>query len=112
MSDDNHSTGNPLAQVADELKLQAWLAKAEFSNPSLEHDEAREEVSALARMRDELRLQLHLGRLEARDEFDHLEDRWRKVKHLAAATVDDAEEGLHDVLKQIRDGYKSLRSSS
>jgi hypothetical protein len=111
MSDDNHSTGNPLTQIADELKLQAWLARAEFRHPSLKHEATRKEVSALANMRDELRVQLSLGKLEARDEFEHLEDQWRKVKRAADQAADDAGEGLHDVLKQIRDGYASLRAS-
>lgn len=111
MNDDSHTTGSPFAQIADELKLQAWLARAEFNHPSLAHEETREEVSALANMRDELRLQISLGKLEARDEFEKLEGRWRKVKHLAADTAEDVGEGLHDVLRQIRDGYASLGAS-
>jgi predicted component of type VI protein secretion system len=97
-----------LAQLADELRLQAWLARAEFEHPSLEHDETRQEVSALARIRDQLRVQLHLGRLEATEEFEHLEGRWRHLKHLASRAAADVEENLHDVLRDIRDGYRKL----
>lgn len=103
---------NVLDQLVDELKLQAWLARAEFRNPSLKHEHTREEIDALARIRDELRVQLHLGRLEATDEFHALEDRWRKLQHLAARTADDLGEGLHDVLRDIRDGYRRLTGPS
>jgi predicted component of type VI protein secretion system len=108
MSDERNDPVDLLTQLVDELGLQAWLAGAELRNPSLQHPETREEVDALALARDELRLQLHLGRLEARAEFEQLEGRWRQLKQLAARTADDAEEKVHDVLRQIRDGYRKL----
>lgn len=92
-----------LQTLADELELQAWLAEAELRNPS-EHDE----VNALAQLRDELRLQMHLGTLEARDEFDKIEQAWRDVKSQVAKAADQAEAGLNDLLRGIRDGYKQL----
>jgi hypothetical protein len=98
-----------LQQLGDELELQAWLAGAELRNPSLRHEQTRGEVDALVRVRDELRVQLHLGRLSASDEFAKLEDRWRSLKAVAARTADDAEEKLHDLLTQIRDGYRKLK---
>jgi hypothetical protein len=97
-----------LGQLVDELQLQAWLAGAELRHPSLHEAEGRAEMDALVRLRDELRVQLHLGKLEARDEFAELELRWRRLKLLAARTADDAEEGFHDVLRQIRDGYRRI----
>ena len=108
MAEEESHEASVLAQLADELRLQAWLARAEFENPSLKHDETREEVGALARVRDQLRVQLHLGRLEAQGEWERLEERWRKVQHLASRAVDDVGEGLHDVLHDIRDGYRKL----
>ena len=92
-----------LRTLADELQLQNWLRQAELRNPS-EHDE----VNALAQLRDELRLQLHLGTLEARDEFQQVEEMWRDVKHRVARAAEEAEEGLHDLLSQIRDQYQRL----
>lgn len=93
-----------LETLADELKLQAWLRDAEVRNPS-EH----QEVNALAQWRDELRLQLHLGTLEAKDEFEKVEAVWRDVKHRVERAAEGAEEGLHDLLRRIRDGYQQLR---
>lgn len=101
--------GSAVDRAVDELQLQAWLARAEFRNPSLHDEGTRREVDALARTRDELRLQLALGKLEARDEWTHLESAWGRVKHKATLAADDAEETLHDVLASIRDGYRRLR---
>ncbi len=98
------------AQIADELGLQAWLARAEFRNPSLSDPKVQDQVSALARTRDELRLQMHLGKLEAADEWDRLEGRWRHVKAIANNTAHDLAEGLHDMLTDIRDGYQRIGS--
>ena len=97
-----------LRQIGDELKLQAWLARAEFRNPSMHEDDAREEVRVLAQMRDELRLQLHLGRLEASDKWHALEDRWRALKQRAEHEAGDR---VHDLLAQIRKGYNEIGHS-
>ena len=59
-----------LRQVADELRLQAWLAAAELRHPSLREGPVRQEVDLLARLRDELRLHLHLASAEARSAFE------------------------------------------
>jgi len=99
-----------LRQLKDELGLQAWLAGAELRHPSLAHEDTRNEVDALVRIRDELRLQLHLGKLEAKDEFERIEGQWRKVKAAASKVADDAEEGLQGLLGQIRAGYRKLRT--
>jgi hypothetical protein len=102
--------GSPMGRAVDELELQAWLGRAEFRNPSLHDPKTRGEVDALARMRDELRVQLALGKLEARKEWEQLEQRWAKVKDIAGRTAADVEESVHDLLKQIRDGYQQLRN--
>jgi hypothetical protein len=99
-----------LRQLGDELRLHGWLAVAELRNPSLSGARGREQIDALARVRDELRVQLHLGKLEARDEFERIEGRWRRLMQLAERAVDDAEERIHDVLRDIRDAYRQMRS--
>lgn len=98
------------AKIADELELQAWLAAAEFRHPSMSDPEVRGQVSALARTRDELRLQLHLGKLEAQDEWKHLEGRWRDVKAVAGDTAHEVGQGLQELLTDIRDGYRKLNA--
>lgn len=97
-----------LRRLTDELKLQAWLANAELKHPSLKHESARKEVDMLAQARDELRVQIHLGRLEAAEEWDRLEARWGVVKQLSVA-ADDLGEVLSDVIADIREGYNTLR---
>jgi hypothetical protein len=94
--------------VGDELKLQAWLASAELRHPSLQRSETRQEVDALVRLRDELRVQLALGKLEAREEFETLEQRWRSLQQAAERTTGELEEAVHDLLREIRDGYHRL----
>lgn len=111
MSDDRNSH-DVLQELADELKLQAWLAQRELNEPSLSDGE-HEEASALARMRDQIRVQLHLGQLDAKDEFEHLESRWRllmqrDVRPTANKVAEAVEHAAHDVLKEIRDGYHRL----
>jgi hypothetical protein len=101
--------GDPVRRAADELELQAWLARAEFRNPSLNDPKTREEAGALARMRDELLLQLSLGKLEAKDEWERLEQRWTRVKSVANDTAQQVGESVHDLLKDIREGYQKLR---
>ena len=109
--DDAGTTGGAAERVVDELKLQAWLARAEFRNASMSEPGVREEVSSLLSLRDELALQVHLGQAEARDEWAHLEGRWAKVKHTAESATSDIQESMHDLLRTIRDGYQKIRNT-
>jgi hypothetical protein len=104
------TVGTPIRRARDELELQAWLARAELRRPSAGGGPEREELSALAALRDELRVQLALGRAELRDEWRRLEDRWWEVKGVAESAGAEASETLHDLLRQIRDGYARLRA--
>jgi predicted nucleic acid-binding Zn-ribbon protein len=70
-----------------------------------------DEVAALTRLRDEVRLQLHLGKAEAKDAFDQLEARWPEVEAKAAAVRDASSEGAHDVAEVARNLAHELRSS-
>ncbi len=93
------------SQIRDELEVQAWLARAELRNPSL-HDE----VSALAQLRDGFRVQLHLGKLEAREEFQAAEARWIELKSRVAMAGEPVVEDLNALIRDIRAGYAKLRS--
>ncbi len=67
----------------------------------------------LNRLRDEVRLRVHLGSMEARQEWDALETRWERFSEQAgledsADNVGDALELLGDELKR---GYKRLKSA-
>lgn len=101
----------PIEMAADELKLQAWLAKAELTNPSSKHAQHSESISVLAMLRDELRLQIALGKLEARDEWHEHEGRWRRVMAIASETAHDVGDDLGQVLDDIRRGYARLQGA-
>ncbi len=105
MSPEPRKDGQSGSSVADELKLQAWLARAELRNPSVHKD-----VSALAQMRDELRVKLALGKMEAREEWGEIEERWRRVKAKAENTADDAQQEVRSLLDDIRAAYKRMTS--
>ena len=97
-----------IEMLVDELKLQAWLARAEWRNPSMHDPTTREEVDALARLRDEFRVQLHLGKMEATDAWHRAEEDWRELKRRAEEQAEDLGEGLKAVLQRIRGRYEEL----
>lgn len=99
---DERKRESVLAELADELRLQAWLARRENEEPSVEVQGVREEASALAAMRDTLRVQLHLGQLDAKDKWAKLENKW---KHFMR---DEVAPTAKEALKEIREGYHEL----
>ncbi len=102
----NEEQGTSVAsQVVDELKLQAWLAGAEFRNPSLNDASTREQVDVLAQMRDELRVQMHLGAAEVREDWHETEQRWRSFM---AAANDSLSTGVHEILEDIKAAYARM----
>jgi predicted nuclease with TOPRIM domain len=80
-------------------------------------DKLDELFEELKRQRDELRLQIHLARAEARSEWEKLEARWDEIRpRLDMAARDAANTGkeMLEVLEQaaevIRKGYQRIRS--
>lgn len=79
-------------------------------------EKVREEMDGLRQLRDELRVQMELGKAEARDRWDKLEDRWHhleaKARQLREASRDDLEDvgqAARLLLDEIRAGYQHLR---
>jgi chaperonin cofactor prefoldin len=79
-------------------------------------ERVKSEVDKLRAVRDELRLQMHLGTAEARDTFERLEKRWKTmeahVRSLESATREDRErvaEAARTLAREIGDGYRHLR---
>ena len=106
----SHPEGASAAKgMIDELKLQAWLAKAELNHPSLR--KVKGEASVLAKMRDELRLQAHLGKMEAGDRWQKVEDRWQIFMGHANNEAHEVADDLQEMLRDIRNGYRELRDS-
>ena len=75
----------------------------------LRNPSLHDEVSALAAMRDELRLQLHLGKMDAREQFATLEERWQEVKQRVNTASGPVGEDVRQLLHDIRAGYRELR---
>ncbi len=75
-----------------------------------------EEVEELRRLRDELRVQLHLARSEARERWDHLEKQWHQLEGRLKVLAEESRESLDDIgdaagllVDEIRKGYRHLR---
>jgi hypothetical protein len=74
------------------------------------------ELEALREMRDELKLQLQLGKAEAKDAFERVEKRWQhlegKLKLLREESKGDLAqigEAAKLLTEEIRDGYRHLK---
>ncbi len=76
-----------------------------------------EELDALRELRDEFRVQMELGRAEARQRWEELEDDWhhlesklKLMRNESKGELEDIGETVRILLRQIRDGYRHLRS--
>jgi len=72
------------------------------------------EVKAdLARLRDEAKLQLHLGGKEAQDEWERLEVKWHdfaRDAHLAES-AEGLKAALHEVAEELKLAYEQIRKA-
>lgn len=75
------------------------------------------EVSAifedLKRTRDEIRLQIHLASMEARDEWNELETKWEKFAQKAQLkeTAENLSEAAEELASEIKAGYVKLKKA-
>lgn len=76
----------------------------------------RREVDELRAARDELKLKLHLGQMDARERYEKAEKDWErlegKLKVLAGAgreAADDVSEAVGLLVEEIRAGYRHIR---
>jgi len=75
-----------------------------------------EEVADLRRLRDELRVQMHLAKAEAKDLWEDMEQRFSDIEGKAKQVARRAEEPLEDIgeaakllAEEIRNGYRRIR---
>ena len=75
-----------------------------------------EEIDALRRVRDELRLQVNLATKEARDAFETAEHAWHKlegrlrlIERESKKELEGVGEAVRELAKEIRDAYKRVR---
>jgi uncharacterized protein YjbJ (UPF0337 family) len=73
-------------------------------------------MATLAQQRDELKLQLHLAKAEAKDEWDALEGKWEQAQGKLAQVQTAAGESLEDVraaasllADELKNGYERIR---
>jgi len=67
-------------------------------------DVLQQRFEELRRVRDELRLKVHLGRMDARELWDDLEQRWNHLEPNANA------DAVHETIAELREGYDRLAS--
>jgi len=77
-----------------------------------------EELEELRRVRDELRLRIHLGKAEAKDLWEKSEAKLQELEAKLRSIADQAEEPLQDVgdaarllLAEIKEGYHRIRAA-
>ncbi len=75
-----------------------------------------EEANELRTIRDEIEVQMHLAKLDAKDRWAGLEKEWehadQKLKQLRAAgreAAEDVNAATRVVLDEIRSGYEKLK---
>jgi hypothetical protein len=85
---------------------------------SHDRDVLQRRIEELRRMRDELRVKLHLGRMDARQLWDDLEKRWNHLeanaKQLTRASEDTlvaVADGVREAVTELREGYDRLAST-
>lgn len=76
-----------------------------------------QEVDKLRTRRDELRVQLDLGKKEVEDLWTEADEKWtkleshlRRLKREGEETLDDVGEAAELLVQEIKDGFKSLKS--
>ena len=79
-------------------------------------DKLSQEAQVLRTKRDELRVQLDLGRMEARDRWqkaerswDEFEEKLKVVAHETGGALRDVGKSTKRVLEEIREHYREIR---
>jgi hypothetical protein len=96
-------------------EVEDWLAAEREIDTRLANERL---LQRLRRERDELRVRMHLAKLDLRQEWDVLEHRWEQVRARSGGALREARSKgkevvavADSVLKEIRDGYKRIRAA-
>jgi len=72
-------------------------------------------VETLKTERDELKLKLHLASMEAKEEFDGMDEKWDEVVAKASELADDSKEVTEEALakakvvaEEVKAGYQRI----
>jgi hypothetical protein len=81
-------------------------------------EKLREEVASLRTLRDELRVKVHLGAMDAKDRWQDAERTWHKLEgrleEVGRATAESAEEvgvAVRLLASTVRDAYGHIKSA-
>ena len=84
----------------------------------IDKDEIQQALEKLKTQRDELRVQMHLAKAEAKDVWENMEQKWNEFEPKAKQVGNAAAEASKDVLeaarqlgKEIKEGYEHIRKS-
>jgi hypothetical protein len=73
------------------------------------HAELKKTLDQLQMLRDEVRLQLHLAGLEAKERWNKLEPKLEEAEHRAAEATESSLDALKQTVGSLRELRESLR---
>lgn len=80
------------------------------SKPLQEAKRSMKELAASLRSeREHLAVQIELGRMELKEEWHALEDKWQTFEKTVNEVGDDAKEALHRFGEEIEEAYADLK---
>jgi len=95
-----------IANRTEETIMSEWKAKTQ------------REIDELRRLRDELKVRIHLAKADAKDRWEELEHRFRRLESKGHQIAQASEEPLRDVrdaakrlIDEIREGYRRIRDA-
>jgi uncharacterized protein YrzB (UPF0473 family) len=107
-----------LAHYDDAPEQHRYLIESEKRNMSEDRDHLDALVSSLKQQRDELALQIHLGKAEAQDEWnkltaklDELTKDYDPIKDAMAETASNVLSALKLVAGEVQEGFERIRKS-
>lgn len=84
----------------------------------VEHNRLAELIASLKRQRDELNLQIHLGKAEAKEEWQRVTARldelladYDPVKNALSESTENVVSAMKQVGEEIRSGFERIRKS-
>ena len=82
-----------------------------------EQSKLAEEIDTLRTLRDEIRLQIHLARSEAREQWESAEKHWQRLEGRARVVADESkasaqrvEDAASLVVDEIRESYRAIKA--
>jgi hypothetical protein len=73
--------------------------------------EAREAMDKIRELRDELRVQIHLGGMDAKKRWEKLEEQFQQTQAAAKTASDASIQALRTALEEFKDALEASRRS-